>query len=304
MNYKLKDISVIIPTMNRESYVLDTLRSLPQTLKEIILVNQGPDMDLSSINMNIPIKIVRSEPPSITIARNKGLQYATGRLICYIDDDVTVSEYYFEHVLEIFNSFPDVEGVAGWRPHSVSFKSALIDCYVKWPFLLRQCGLAKLNSPYGNQYPINLWRPIQAEWFPGMNMVFKKEVFMWQRFDENLLGYTIAEDIDFTYRIFKRNPRGLIITPYAPIIHRDAKTYHQDQRKLAFINQVDHLYFAMKHNMIGKWWWNIFGISLLRTLAAPFKYEQWLYFIESLEYCFNNWSLIKQGRLREWTKQQ
>jgi glycosyltransferase involved in cell wall biosynthesis len=311
MTYTLKDISVIIPTIDRPKEIVETLKHIPDTIKEIIIVNQGCKLNLTRVNKSIPIKIVHSEPPSITIARNKGLQFAGGKLICYLDDDITISEYYFEHILEVFNKFPDVEGVAGWRPYIMTMKMAFTDIF-KSIFGLRQFGPPRIYTPYGNSYPFHLWGAIYAEWLPGMNMVFKREVFTKKsmRFDENLLGYTIAEDIDFTYSIFKRNPKGLIITPYAPIKHRDAQgnraSSEEQIRRLAYINQIDHLYFAYKHNMLDAWGWNVFCLSFLRLCAVltckEEHYFKYCYFLESLWYCLTHTNEIKNGRLREWEK--
>lgn len=305
MIYTTKDISVIIPTYNRISDLFTTIEAIPNIIKEIIIVDQSqiPITKDQLPKKDTPINIIRSEPPSITIARNKGLQYTSGDLICYLDDDVIISKTYFENITDAFNKYPEVEGVAGWRPFPPLKWTGIIDFLIKNPFGLGQFSKnAILNFPYGNKYPYKLWRPIYAQWLPGMNMVFKKEVFTTHamRFDENLLGYTIAEDIDFTYSIYKRNPKGLIITPYAPIVHNFSQSNRVDPRKIAYINQVDHLYFAMKHNMIKKWWWNIIGITILRTLAMPFKYKQWKYYIESLKYCLLHWESIKWGKVREW----
>jgi glycosyltransferase involved in cell wall biosynthesis len=303
MEYTTKDISVIIPTYNRILDLFETIESLPDNIKQIIIVDQSPapihPEQLPA--KKTPIKIIYSNPPSITIARNKGLKYATGKLICYLDDDVTVSKTYFENIADTFNNDPEVEGVAGWRPFSLDFKTKLLDM-IKWPLGLRQFGPPIIYGPYGNCYPFNLWKPIHAQWLPGMNMVFKKEIFdkYNMQFDEKLLGYTIAEDIDFTYSLYEKNRKGLIITPYAPIKHRFSQIGRVDTKRIAYINQVDHLYFAMKHNMIRKWWWNIFGITILRTLAAPFQFKKWLYYLQTLNYCFKHWDLIKQGKVREW----
>jgi glycosyltransferase involved in cell wall biosynthesis len=304
MTYVLKDITVIIPTYNRKDNVMETLKHIPNTIKEIIIVDQSKPVELTDLHMrkDIPIHIMRSEVPSITIARNKGLQWADSKLIAFIDDDVSVTEKYFEGILDIFNKYPDVEGVAGWNITNVSNMKLKMDAILRGPFGLRVYGEPTLRWPYSNRYPSGLTEPVQAQWMPGMNMVYKTDILDKHnmRFDENLLGYTLAEDIDFTYRIFKRNPKGLIITPHAPIIHRDAATHRQDVKKISYINQVDHLYFAMKHNMIGKWWYNIFWITILRTLMAPVRFSKWRYYMSSLGYCLTHWKLIKQGKVREW----
>ncbi|MBI5391378.1 hypothetical protein HZB00_00065, partial [Candidatus Woesearchaeota archaeon] len=167
----------------------------------------------------------------------------------------------------------------------------------------------RLISPYGNIGSYDVTKIINAEWLYGMNMTYKKEVCKEIKFDENLLGYTVAEDTDFSYRVFKKYPNGLFITPYAHAVHRIADNERGNYRKRSFINQVDHFYLFSKHfnNSLKQriiFVWSLLGIVLLRTLSLfSFKepqYEKFRYFWVSLAYCISNWSRIKQGKVREF----
>ncbi len=318
--YQLEDITVIIPTYNRSEDLAITLKSLlpsAKKLKEIIIVDQSSDEKtkklIKKLN-NKKIKYVYSKIPSISISRNIGIKNLSGnsRIVCFLDDDVNISKLYFDKILEVFNTESGALAVGGYIGCPKMGFFAKLENFLKKIFFIGhyEKNAARIISAYGNSYPSFLNRVITAQWLPGVNMVYKKEVFNEQKFDENLLGYTIAEDIDFGYRLWKKHPESIFITPYAKIIHRASKIERCPTKKMGYINQIDHFYFFLK-NMGGsavyklKFAWSLLGISLLRTLNMLIKpskitYLKWKYFFSSLFYCLFNLSKIRKGILRDF----
>ena len=168
---------------------------------------------------------------------------------------------------------------------------------------------ARILSSYCNTYPLILNKEINSHWLPGVNMCYLKSVFNEQKFDENLLGYTVAEDIDFSYRLYKKYPTGLIITPRAKLIHRVSNKEREEKKRISYINQVDHFYFQFKNlnnfRYIVKFFWSIIGITILRALNFMFNLNnrsklKFIYYIESLFYSIYNLKKIKKGNVREF----
>ena len=322
--YKLSDISVIMPTYNRANEVQETLKSLAplsKDLLEVIISDQSKNNETREIIRklnNKKIKYLYSETPSITIARNLGVKYLSlkTRIVCFLDDDVTLHKSYFKEILKIFNQYPNAMASAGVDDSSYwnEKKKSLIHYVVKKIFFLGhyEMNKARIISAYGNTYAKNLRKVITAEWIPGVNMCYKREVFDEQRFDSNLLGYTVAEDIDFSYRLFKKCPESIFITPRAILKHRASQVERQPTKRLAYINQVDHFYFNFKNlNRTVKekliFAWSLLGISLLRVfefVMLPNKNNKLKlnYFAESLVYCLKNLAIIRAGRVREFDK--
>jgi glycosyltransferase involved in cell wall biosynthesis len=88
----LPKVSVIIPTYNRAHMVKDTIDSvLNQTYKnvEIIIIDDGSlDNTLDVLKVyNDKIKVLKQENKGNSAARNKGLLYATGEYVAFLDDD-------------------------------------------------------------------------------------------------------------------------------------------------------------------------------------------------------------------------
>ena len=113
------DISVIIPVYNAQDYLKKCLDSIiNQTLKdiEIICVDDGStDNSLEILKeyklKDERIKIYTQRNSNAGIARNKGIKYATGEYIHFIDaDDYLYDENVYKCAMEIIkeNKFPKV----------------------------------------------------------------------------------------------------------------------------------------------------------------------------------------------------
>ena len=86
-------VSIIVPVYNVEKYLSKCLESLiNQTLKdiEIICVNDGStDNSLSILkeyaNKDSRIKIIDKQNEGVSVARNTGIEVATGEYLMFVD---------------------------------------------------------------------------------------------------------------------------------------------------------------------------------------------------------------------------
>ena len=105
-------ISVIVPVYNTEDYLERCIRSIMnQTYKnlEIIVVNDGSTDDSLNILESLReednrIIIINQENMGVSKARNKGLDYATGEFITFVDSDDFIEKDMYEiminHLIE------------------------------------------------------------------------------------------------------------------------------------------------------------------------------------------------------------
>lgn len=84
--------SVIIPTYNRKSFVVEAIHSvLQQEPKnfEIIVVDDGSTDGTAEYlkSLNLPIRIIEQTNSGVSRTRNNGIKHAQGEYICLLDSD-------------------------------------------------------------------------------------------------------------------------------------------------------------------------------------------------------------------------
>lgn len=313
-----KDIAVIIPTYNRAEDLKITLKSIfaaSSSLQEVIIVDQTKDTSTKKMLASLThknIRYVHLPTPSLTKARNAGIKalHNRSKIVLFFDDDVTLGKNYFKEILAIFNAYPDAVGVGALASDYTHKKESVLDRMLRRFFLLghREFGQkSRVLSSYGNTVPLVVTQTIEAQWLSGTNMAYKREVFAHERFDEQLTGYALAEDLDFSYRVYMRNNGGLYLTP-ATILHRFSAAERLPTRKAAYMNQIHHFYLNFKNfdrNFKEKvsFVWSLAGIAFLRSalaLATRKKrdFVSLKLFFESAWFCLTHLSLLRSGTLR------
>mgnify|MGYP005839513385 CR=1 FL=1 len=83
-------ISVVIPARNEEKFIVGCLQALKrQTLPpdEIIVVDNGSTDQTAALVMDMGVKLVRCPTPGVAVARQVGLEAATGDWVATTDAD-------------------------------------------------------------------------------------------------------------------------------------------------------------------------------------------------------------------------
>ena len=102
-------VSIIVPVYNVESYLVRCLDSLiHQEYKnlEIILVNDGStDSSLricqEYLKKDQRIKLITQDNQGLSMARNKGLDFASGQYLCFVDSDDWVEKDYVSFAMKL-----------------------------------------------------------------------------------------------------------------------------------------------------------------------------------------------------------
>ncbi|MDY5674135.1 MAG: glycosyltransferase family 2 protein [Bacteroidaceae bacterium] len=114
-------VSVIIPTYKPGAYLQECIESIcQQTIAkevfELIIVLNGCDEPYrSNINTflakcqgNINVRVLQTDQPGVSNARNMGIDEAQGEFICFIDDDDWVSANYLEELINVAQDGADI----------------------------------------------------------------------------------------------------------------------------------------------------------------------------------------------------
>lgn len=161
------DLSIIIPTYNRNEYIvklLDNLHSQMQNNVEVIVVDDHSDIPLEKSWFKYIY--LDNNSGGASIPRNVGLDRAKGKYIAFIDSDDSVSDDYIETILN-------------------KTKEEWDYCFISWKTSSNTI-IIKDNPPNWN---CCVW-----------NCIYKKEIIGNERFNPNL---RIAEDYDFNIRVRK-----------------------------------------------------------------------------------------------------
>jgi GT2 family glycosyltransferase len=210
-------ISVIIPTKDRADDLRLTVEGLMlQTRRphEIVIVDQSsvPSFDPASV----PIKVTYIYAPQVSgaaVARNVAMDRATGDIWIFLDDDVILEPEYVEEIMLAYS--PEVAGVSG-----------TITNYTLPPISRRLFENVFVRGAFHDDRQPVYWHaddlrshgPQRVKQFGCGVMSFRATVVRDLRFDPQLTGCSLAEDIDFCARL----PRGsvLLIAPKARLFHK------------------------------------------------------------------------------------
>lgn len=210
-------ISVIIPTKNREDDLRRTLEGLiTQTRRpdEIVIVDQSSVPSFEPASVPIPVNYIYAPHISgAAVARNVAMDQATGDIWLFLDDDVILEPEYVEEIMLAYSA--EVAGVSG-----------IITNYTV-PSLSRRLfeGAFVKGAFHDDRQPV-YWHaddlrsrgPQRVKQFGCGVMSFRATLVHNLRFDPQLTGCSLAEDIDFCARL----PQGavLLIAPKARLFHK------------------------------------------------------------------------------------
>lgn len=205
-----KKISLVVPVYNVSGYLRRCLNSIEIFLAkncEIIIVNDG-STDSSQIIID---EFVSKCPSAISIyqsnaglsaARNKGLKYATGEYICFIDSDDYINPLEFSHVIDSLNSCSN-------SPDVIIY--GRIEEYEKWsvrvpdqlPFQEYKSGQEYFKAAINEgTYRTNVW-----------DKLFKREFI--ESYGISFIEGLLYEDMYFCLMSFMY-AKSVIIFPYYP----------------------------------------------------------------------------------------
>ena len=155
----MKKLSIIIPHYNTPKLLAKLLNNLveqqkvyPQT--EIIVVDDGSTFGVGWLDRYRTVRVMRQRNMGVSSARNRGLRFATGDYIAFIDADDNVEGNYLKRIYcEIDKGDWDYM-VIRFRFHSRNesyigkFRSEQLKNYAVWGYIYRRdcIGNEKFNT--------------------------------------------------------------------------------------------------------------------------------------------------------------
>ncbi|RRB04914.1 glycosyltransferase family 2 protein [Larkinella rosea] len=234
-------ISLLIPTYNREELLVQCLQcAFRQDFHdyEIIVVDQTrqhkPETRQFLDENQTRFRLITSEKPSLTAARNLGLQHARGEVIVFIDDDTEFEpDFLRAHYQAHQRGLEVVQGRIIERHVPPQSSPSWLTWYLKF----------KGGDDCPTDGPVNV--------VTGANFSVSRSVFdKIGTFDESFAGVAVHEDADFGLRAFRAGCRMGYVAA-AELIHHASNQGGVDSGiEEKFFNLSYHqcsLLFARKH---------------------------------------------------------
>lgn len=321
-------VSIVIPTYNRVNDLDECLNSIIiQTIlpQEVIIVDDSDNdeiMDLIERRKNgfrdISIDLIyirNTREKSSAIARNIGLENATCDIILFLDSDVLLDGNYIKEILGVYKEKTGAVGVQGLI-QGLKTENKVIDGLMGMFYRFFYIELDEKNKfrvlpSLGVSNSPVVDKIINCEWLSGANQSYKSEIVKDFKWDENLKRYALCEDLDISYRIFKKYPRSLFMTPNAKLIHKSSEEGRTFRREVIYMDVIYRTYLFYKdvdQNLKNKliYIWSRIGRMVGNIGYSIFKSESKLtgvrYAVGALFYCMLHLEEIKRGDLEFFNK--
>jgi len=316
-------ISIVITTFNRVDDLNECLNSiLNQTLLpiETIVIDNGINNITESIierrmdefkKKDIVLVYIKNTENSLTVARNIGSRNSSGEVILFLDDDVILDRDYIREIERLYRKFPQALGAQGYILREK--RSKLKNMFNKIFFLFHlEKDKCKFLHSVSATYPFPLSRIMNCQWLSGSNFSFKRSVFETISFDEKLKKYSEGEDLDFSYRLFKKFPNSLYISPDAKLIHNASPAGRLPDAELIYMREFYGLYLFFKNseqniNNVFIYSWSRVGkiISNMVNLISKLSFgeaKESLILINAYLKCIVHFNELRHGDLEFFNK--
>jgi GT2 family glycosyltransferase len=213
---------------------------------QIVIVDGGEVLinDIIAGFASLHIDYLRM-PTSLTEARNQGIRLLKPDIthVGFLDDDIVFEHDSLEAMLSFWRNASSEIGGMGFNITNIVLRSNMN--FLKWPFFLidRREG-AILRSGYDTFYT-PLKKNTYVDWLLGGAAIWRREVLSEFRFDEWYEGYAFMEDIDFSYRVAKKNK--LVIVAGARVKHLHAPGERVHGYIFGQMQMINRYYFVKKN---------------------------------------------------------
>jgi GT2 family glycosyltransferase len=235
------------------------------TLFEVLVVDNAPSDERTHevVESRPTVRYVREPKPGLDFARNRAVQDATGEILAFLDDDVTVDHGWLDGLREAWSENPDAAAFTGLvLPYELETDAQVL--FEQGGGFRR--GFEKIR--YGQMLPGNPLHPCGAGIFgAGCNMAFRREILLkLGGFDDALdTGAPLpgGGDLDIFYRVIRAG-YPLVYEPRYLVFHQHRRETEKLRRQywswglglMAFVTKSYQSDPAQRPKLkrLVKWW--------------------------------------------------
>ena len=210
----------------------------------------------------------------LTRQRNRGLieaKLSEYSLVHFLDDDVEPDELYFVEMRKALNSERNLLGATGSRigeVESIDVSNNMMR--ILYNSLIDKISKSKVQGSVnriGQNFLAYGEIPFEVDWLSGCSMSFRMEVFDTLRFEESFEGYSLMEDLVFSFQLSLRG--RLMYWPDAKLRHNlsesnrwaIAKSYYVEAHNRTIFVRCNPEHFSLRLH-IARYVLEIVGLTL------------------------------------------
>lgn len=211
-------LSVVIPTFNRESLLKEMVQSLatqtfPTDCFEVLVVidggTDGTQAMLNSLDTPFPLRPIYQQNAGPSRARNHGAKMAKGDIVLFLDDDLLPEPQLFDAHMDHHSKDDNALVLGRFLPEEGKSKGG----WNTWEEKVFENHYRKMESGK---------RPPAGRRLYSGNFSLHREVFLGHGgFDESLLR---GEDVELGFRLEQAGVR-FYFSPQASALHRGYRSY-------------------------------------------------------------------------------
>ncbi len=243
-------LTVSIVTANNKQLILDCLKSIYETTRDIslevyVVINDSSDDSEDAVREKFPEVnlIINQSKLGFTHNHNMIMRRGKGKYILVLNDDTIILENSMKRLIDFMEASPDV-GIVGPKIFNPD-KSLQWSCGKSFnrKFNYLKCGvLAPMFPLLQKKYDNKIF---DSDWLTGACLMIRSEAISEVGvFDENIVIY--FEDGDLCYRMLLAGWR-VVFNPQAQIIHYHGQTRKQYLARDSYIIFQSRFYFFTKH---------------------------------------------------------
>jgi len=245
-------LGVVIPTKNRPDDLVRAVVSVIEQSRrpdEIIIIDQSKfdsakglvDKLLKSYQDIKQIYILNEWLSGLTAAKNLATSISRSDILLFIDDDIVLEPDFISLILDVYIKYPDLSGVGG-QIKLPNGRSSVLRRLIATFF---QIGIfrdkrALLQAGYFNSFEMVPTRILSG----GLSSL-RRNVFNIIKFDEQLLGASPIEDIDFYFSASKKFKFAL--APKACALHNVSMVNRSGLKKTFELKCFGFCYIFLKY---------------------------------------------------------
>jgi glycosyltransferase involved in cell wall biosynthesis len=311
-------VSVVIATYRRASSLgrtLSTIADQKRPPEEIIVIDQSPPEERLSVTVAVEkvaqaglnIRIIWSDVPSSTHARNLGLKAATGDWVIFSDDDVDWPASVTGDLIAKVEAAPDLamlgarDTLTAAQPRPF-WRRAIAAFFLTNTF--RPLRHGKVMACMQARYPQPIVGDMETEWATGYWFAVDRRFVTERRlrFDEKMSRYAQAEDMLFSHQVYQAARlagRRCVVSESIAVDHLVSQEWRELDSFADLCGAWNRIYIASQlRTGIGFWLslGAIYWAAIHQTLVRVARGRGWLGHLRAYGIALRHLGEIRDGR--------